>query len=67
MTTTKTDREVADALWRAMAELGARDMIGGMQNRRELLGQENSLDDDTDTEGPNSRVTEYAGAPGAGP
>ena len=56
-----TDREVADALWEMFAALGARDGLGGMEYRRALLGQ---TDEErrarAQTEGPDSRVAEWA-------
>jgi hypothetical protein len=62
MTPTRTDREIADALWRVMHELGYTESIGGMEYCRELLGEEDPSIAVTNTEGPNSRVKEYADA-----
>jgi hypothetical protein len=33
----KTDKELADALWEALAELGIRDSLGGSEYRGEMI------------------------------
>jgi hypothetical protein len=58
---TLSDRDIADAAWQLLEHLGHADGLGGMEYRRRLLGQADQLRSD-ESEGPDSRVADYAAA-----
>jgi hypothetical protein len=58
-----TDRQLADALWLTLEEIGEADSLGGAEYQHKLLGKEDAYPDKgVDDEGPNSKVKRYANA-----